>query len=254
MVGAWLLLIASGASTTGLLRAPVGMPGLGPAMLTSHIVAGAALGLTIVVRALRSRRPARLWSVAAIVSTVALGWFATRSFAPLTVAGHAAIAAYVIAVLVDSASVVSSGMGNSQPPRTWKSAAARLGFVLLLLQIALGALLRHHLVSVLWHLLTGGLAAVAILVPAVAVTQEPSATDDQRRAARWAIASVLVQVSLGLGALFMILLGTSNVVIWLGTTMLHVVGGSVTLLAATGLTRALRTRRSAHGLPVRATP
>jgi hypothetical protein len=255
MVVAWLLLIASGAATTGLLRAPVGIPGLGRGMLTSHMVFGAALGLIIVVHLLRTRQTARLWPVASIGAAVALGWFASRSFAPMTVAGHAALAAYAIVALVTPAGSPSSAVANSQPRRSWKATMARLGYILLLLQIALGALLRHHLIPVVWHLLTGGLAALAILVPAVAITQESSTTLDERLTARWAIVSVLVQGSLGIGALFMILVGTTDVPIWLVTTVSHVVAGSLTLLAAARLARVLGTRRSVHAdMPLRAAP
>jgi hypothetical protein len=230
MVVAWLLLIASGASATGLLRAPIGTPGLGPAMLTSHVVFGAALGLIIVVHLLRGQGP-RLRAVVAIGATVALGWLASRSFAPLTAAAHAAIAAYTIVALPTTFSAVA----ETQSRRPWKTSVARLGFALLLLQIALGALVRHQLMPVVWHMLVGGLAAVAILVPAVAITQDASSTPDEKRAARWAIASLLAQVSLGVGVLFMIMLGTPNPLLWVATTVSHVVVGSVTLLTSARL-------------------
>ena len=115
-----------------------------------------------------------------------------------------------------------------------------LGFLLLLVQVALGALVRHHLVPVVWHVLIGGLAAIGILVPAVAITQEPSVTLDRRRAARWAIAALLAQVSLGVGVLFMILVGPPSPLIWLMTSASHVVTASLTLIAAATLARVLR--------------
>jgi hypothetical protein len=213
-------------------------------MLTSHMVLGAGLGLIIAMHLLRTWQTTRLWAVVSIGAAAISGWFASRSFTPLMVAGHAAFAAYATVALAAPATAVSLTAGTGQPPGTWKTPVARLGFALLLLQIALGALLRHHLISVVWHLLTGGLAALAILVPAVATTQEPSAMRDERFAARWAIALVLVQVSLGIGVLLMILVGTPNAFIWLVTTASHVVAGSLTLLAAAALVRVLRTTRS----------
>jgi hypothetical protein len=240
----WLLLIASGASTTGLLRAPVGSPGLAAAMLTAHEVAGVTIGLIIVAHRLRTRPAAALLPVGSIVAAVGLGWLAGRSFAPLTVAEHAAIAAYAIVTLVARDAPESGTVGNRRSPRTWKAWVARLGFVLLLLQIALGALVRHQLMPVVWHVLIGGLAAAGILVPAVAITQESLATPGERAAARWAIASVLVQVALGLGALFMILIGPPGALIWVATTASHVIVGSLTLAAAVGLTRASGDGRS----------
>jgi hypothetical protein len=242
MVVAWVILIASGASTSGLLRASVGIAGVGSAMLTAHIVSGAALGGMIVNHLLR-RHTAQLWPVAWIGATIALGWLASRAFAPVVAAGHAAVAAYAIVALAGIADAAPSPVANSQPPRSWKGAAARVGFVLLLVQIALGALLRHHLISIVWHVFTGGLAALAILVPAVAITQD-APLSGERHAARWAITSVLVQVSLGVAVLFMILVGTPGVLAWVATTVSHVVIGAVTLLAAARLARVLRTGRS----------
>jgi hypothetical protein len=245
------LLIASGASTTSLLRAPVGNPGLGPSMLTSHMALGAALGLIIAVRLLVTRQTRLVWPVVPIAATLALGWFARRTFAPLTAAEHAAIAASTIVALLPAADATSSAGANRPSPRRWKTSVAHVGFVLLLVQIALGALVRHQLMPVVWHVLIGGLAAVAILVPAVAITQEPSAARDERLAARWVIASVLVQVSLGVTALFMIMIGSPTPLLWVATTVSHVVAGSVTLLAAARLTRVLRPhdKPSVHAVP-----
>ncbi len=249
MVVAWLLLIASGAFTTVLLRAPLGHPGLSPAMLRSHMVVGAALGLIIVVHLLRTPQRKQATPIALIGAAIVAGWLASRSFAPLTVAGHAVLAAYAIGALLAPFGAPSSTGASTHSPATWTAWTARLGFVLLLVQIALGALVRHHLMPVVWHLLVGGLAALAILVPAVATTQESLATADERVAARWAIASLLVQVSLGVAVLFMILIGTPGTLIWLVTTASHVVVGSLTLIAVAMLTRVLGARSSVRRTP-----
>jgi heme A synthase len=126
--------------------------------------------------------------------------------------------------------------------RSWQASVAGVGVVLLILQIALGALVRHHLIGYGLHLLVAGLTALAILVPAVAVSQEPGATAVLKRAARLAIATLLVQLSLGVAVLFMILTGTASVYGWLLTTVAHVVAGTITLLAAASLAQVLRTR------------
>ena len=238
MVVAWLVLVASGASTTGLVRAPIGHPGLAPAMLASHIAAGAALGLIVVAHLLRTRGTSRWRPIAFVAAATGLGWLAGRSFAPLTVAAHAAVAAYTLFALLPPA--IAAG-GDARSTHTWPGRVAGAGLILLLVQIALGALVRHHLMPVFWHVLIGGLAAIGILVPAVATTQEPSTTGDVRRAARWAIASLLVQVSLGLAVLFMILAGPPSTLAWLAGSVSHVVAGSLTLLAAAHLARVLRT-------------
>ena len=241
MLGAWLLVIASGAATTGLLRTPVGTDGLGPRMLIIHPVVGALVAAIVLGRLLRSGHAGRAWLAAAIGGAIVSGWFSSRSFAPLTVAAHAVIAAFgaaAVAAMV-RATPPSLVTGISRSVSAWRAAAARLAFVLMLLQIVLGALLRHHLIGLAWHLLGGGLAALATLVAAVAVAQDPSATAVERRAAAWAIESVLVQVTLGLGVLALIFISTPNAQVWLFMTIAHVVVASLTLVATLRLARAV---------------
>jgi hypothetical protein len=96
----------------------------------------------------------------------------------------------------------------------WPPRAARVGAVLLLLQVALAALMRHRVVGLTSHVLVGGLAATAVLVPAVAVTQRDGALVVEKRAARWAIAALLVQAFLGASLLLMVAAGTGNVPMW----------------------------------------
>jgi hypothetical protein len=222
------------------------------------MVIGAALGFLAVGHLLRARRRRHVWRATLVAAALACGWFASRSFAPLTVAGHAALAAFATVALAggtpDAPYLHTVATGKSRA-RTWKAVVARIGFVLVLLQIALGALLRHQLIGLTWHLLAGGLAALAVLVPAVAVRQESSARIEERRAAKWAIASLLVQVSLGVTVLLLILIGTANVQVWLATTITHVAVGSLTLLAAAWLARVLATRLAADDdMPERPSP
>ena len=72
---------------------------------------------------------------------------------------------------------------------------------------------------------------------------------EERRAAKWAIASLLVQVSLGVAVLFLILIGTANVHVWLVTTIAHVAVGSLTLLAVAWLARVLAAPQAADHQP-----
>jgi hypothetical protein len=254
----WLSLIVSGASTTGLLRAPFAIAGVVPIVLTTHMVIGAALGFLTVGYLLRARRRADVWRATLVASALACGWFASGSFAPLVVAGHAALAAFATVALAgrtpEATHLRTVGTSMSRVP-SWKAIVARIGFVLVLLQIALGALLRHHLIGLTWHLLGGGLATLAVLVPAVAVAQDSSTPVEERRAAKWAIASLLMQVALGVTVLFLILIGTANVQVWLITTIAHVAVGSLTLLAAAWLARVLAAPFTADQHPTeRASP
>jgi hypothetical protein len=242
MLAAWLLIIVTGATTTGLLRTPVGGGGLGPRLLVIHAAAGAVVAAIVAIRLLRLRTPGGTALAVAIGSVIVTGLSSSRSFAPPTVATHAAVAALGAAVAaamprVTPAAARSGGAGA--PGLSWRAAAARLAFGLMLLQVVLGALLRHHLVGLGWHLLGAGLAALATLVAAVAVAQEQSATAVERRAAVWAIESLLIQVTLGLGVLALIFISTPNAYVWLFTTIAHVVVASLTLVATLRLARAV---------------
>ena len=254
----WLVLIASGASTTGLLRAPLATTGVVPVVLSGHVAIGAVTGVFALVHLVRARRRRQVWRMALVAAAVACGWFASRSFAPVTVSGHAALSAFATLALAGGttdAAHLHAGAFATAAGWTWKAVVVRIGLGLVLLQIALGALLRHHLIGLTWHLLAGGLTALAILVPAVAIVQDPSAPIEPRRAARWAIASLLAQVSLGVAVFFMILVGTATVELWLATTIAHVTVGSLTLLAAAWLVRALATPAAAAAdTPARASP
>ena len=90
--------------------------------------------------------------------------------------------------------------------------------------------------------LVGGLAATAILVPAVAVTQDDMALVVQKRAARWAIAALLTQAFLGATLLLMIAAGTDDVPMWAAAMNAHVLVGTLTLLAAASFSHILAAR------------
>ena len=237
MAAAWLVAIASGASATGLLRTAVGTSNLGPAILAGHAWFGTAVGLLILVRVVRGRER-RGWLPALSAVALVLGWFASRSFAPLTVAAHAAAAAFASVALVPQPAGTSFTESAAAIParhRTWTPIVARLGLLLMLLQAALGALLRHRLIGLEWHILAGGLATLAVLVPAVAVIQDEAAATGETAAARWAIGSLVLQVTLGVAVLSMILGRTANAPLWLLTTIAHVVCGSLALIAVARL-------------------
>ena len=228
MVIAWTLSILSGAATTALLRAPVGGPAIASVTLTAHTVAGAAIGAAVVWHLARSRTPRAQLASSLVAAAVASGWLASRFFTPFTVAGHTIAAFAPLALFVENAR-----------PLAWKTLGARIGSALLLLQIALGALVRHHLVGLVWHFLVGGLAAIAILVPAVAVTQDESAFIVEKRAARWAIAALLTQALLGAALLMMVAAGIDNLPLWRATMNAHVLVGTLTLLAAAAFSHVL---------------
>lgn len=240
----------SGALAASLVRLPTGIPGNPSLWFLAHGVIAVAMGSAVIGHLVRAQAGARLLPALFVTATFVFGLFVIRSFEPLTSAAHAALAAYAALALAASlsrarppAGTGTRGLGRG---RSWQASIAGAGVLLLMLQIALGALVRHHLIGYGLHLLVAGLAAVAMLVPAVAVGQDAGATAVLKRAASLAIASLLVQLSLGIAVLFMILTGTANVYGWLLTTVAHVVAGTITLLGSARLAHLLRPRPGAE--------
>ena len=248
IVLAWLATMTSGALAASLLRLPTGIPVDGSLMILAHGVIAVATGSAVIGHLVRARAARRLVPAVLVTATFGWGFFAVRSFAPVTVAAHATLAAYAALALAATGTGGLSGgaaLGGTGG-RSWQAAVAGTGVVLLILQITLGALLRHHLIGYGWHLLVAGLAALSILVPAVGVSQDTGATTILKRAATLAITSLLVQLSLGVFLLFMIMTSSANVYVWLLTTVAHVVAGTVALLAAARLSHNLRARAGAE--------
>lgn len=227
-LGAWLLVIVSGGLMTSLLRAPHVLSGVMPVLVMSHLVGGAVIATIAIGRLIYARGMTRWWRVMLVAATPLCGWLAHRSFSPPASATHAALAAF--------ATLAFAGFGRgtrpdrAHPARRWTEFISRVGFSLILVQLAAGAALRHHVIGLAWHLFIGGLATMATLGSAVPTTQDQQATLAEKRAARFVIAAILVQVSLGTAVLFMILMGPPNAVTWITATVAHVVVGSLTLL------------------------
>ena len=241
--------MASGAVTSGLLRIPAASPALAAGAFHSH----RALGIVTVALALfflrRSAGP-RAWLAVGLVSAAPMvGWLAARSFAPRTAALHAAVAAVAAAALAGAAlsretagGAIAALPGAARRGTAWPAHWARIGLGVMTVQVAIGALLRHQQIDLAWHLLAAGIATILVLVPAIAVGQEQAPTAAERRVARWAIASLVTQVSLGASVYLMILVGPPSVWLWLAATVLHVVFGSVSLVASAALARVLGAR------------
>src|SRR5262245_8422434 len=240
MVVAWNVMIVSGAATTGFLRAPLSQPLIAPLTYQIHRFAGTAvavLGVVSFISIDRSRR--RKWIGAALVAAAALmGWLcAALSLSPIAAAVHAFTAAFATVPLTALAS--ASVSAAEAPAAAWKITSARAAFGLVGAQVVVGALLRHQQLGLIWHLLVGGVAATALLAPAMAVRQDAGTPDDHRQAAGWAIRAVVAQVALGVGVLIMILVGPPSLAVWLAFTIAHVAVGTLTLLSAAHFARVL---------------
>ena len=226
----WLAMVASGATTTGLLRSDSVNAGVVQGSLIAHEAGGFALGALAIV-SLLARGARETWRAGIVLAVLACGWLAIRTFAPTWGASHAVLAACTAVAVTNR-----RAFAGAAAPR-WQLIAARLAFVAMLIQVAAGALLRHRLIELPWHVLFGGVAALLLLVAAVPSAQEATRPASQRRAARMAIAALLTQVGLGVSLYVMLLIGSDNAPAWIGLTTGHVVMGTLTLVAASLLVR-----------------
>jgi len=235
---AWLLLILSGGLMTSLLRAPLVLSSVMPILVMLHLAGGTVIAIVAVLQLTYAKEQTRWWRVMLVAATPVCGWLAHRSFSPYSAATHAALAAF--ATIAFARLPRGIGTVRARSGRRWANVLSRSGFSLILVQLAAGAALRHHVIGLPWHLFIGGLATLAVLGSAVPATQDAEMTLAEKRAATSVIAVIVVQVSLGTAVLFMMLLGPPNAVSWITATVAHVVVGSVTLLAVGRFTWLLR--------------
>jgi len=242
---AWVVLIISGASTTGLLRAAVTNQSVVPFAYQTHRFAGTLVGLLGLAQLIRiGRHNGWTWLGAALVAgTVALGWISAASLEPRTVAAHAFVAA-LATVALSSLESTPLGSSVSAPARRarWVAVSLQIAVGLVCAQVALGAMLRHQQIGLTSHLLVGGLAALALLAPATAILQDAASPAVERHAAQWAITAVIVQVALGGAVWLMIVIGPPSVASWLAATVAHVTVGTLTLVVAVRFLFALPSR------------
>jgi hypothetical protein len=230
----WLAVIVSGAMTTSFLRAPLSNPAIGPATFTAHRFGGIAAAALLAILLLRARR--RRLAAAFVSATAITGLMAGRSFAPSTAAVHAWLA-IVTAVTLTAVTFPASSPGVRVK---WTAMVAHLGLILMVLQAAIGAMLRHQLSSLGWHVLLAGLASIAVLVPAVSTLQR--AAHDRRTlvCAALAIAATVTQVTLGICVFVLMVTGNPTVTEWVSTTVAHIVFGTLTVVATAIFAAALR--------------
>jgi hypothetical protein len=236
IVSAWLVLIADGAATTGLLRTAipggVNVPALA---LPVHYLLGAGLCVLTIGVLIRSFEMVRWLATACVVATGVLGWRTLRGFDPRMAATHAFLAATgagALTSLITRHASRPSHSSTEERHRPWIGRISRAGVFMVIAQVAIGAGLRHQLIGVEWHLLFAVLASLAILVPAVTVMND-AALDDRRRAARWVVWAIVTQLSLGAAVFVMMLVGPPSPIAWLTVTVAHVTLASVTLVVAT---------------------
>jgi len=252
IVVAWVVLVAHGAATTGILRAPLGSRfNFGLWTFDSHQVLGAVAGCLAIVWLLRSPSSRRWPAILLVSATIVLGWLTTRVLDPRMASAHGALSAItalsVLSALTGQTSVRSTAAPEKRRGR-WIVLLARAAVLLVMAQVAIGAALRHQLISMEWHLLFAGLAGLAALVPAVTIVNDPADDAHTRRAARWTIGAIVTQASLGVMVFVMMLVGPPSVMAWLTITVAHVTVGTLTLLATAAFARAVAVSGPRTGL------
>ncbi|MEO8069821.1 MAG: hypothetical protein ABI652_00335 [Acidobacteriota bacterium] len=246
--GAWLFVIVSGAWLTSGREAAT-TAGYGTPVFYAHLVLGAAatvVGLSVAglwlmkIEASGVRRVAAGIGVLVIVCA-ALGWVASSEPRPSIAALHAWVAILTLAAVLFGRQSLSSHTTLADEAIVRTSDAARLRLLasaspfLMALQVAFGASYRHQLLSIMPHMAGAGIASVLMLVVGTLLLQKHPEHRALRVAASLAIAVVLVQVALGVGAFVMQLLDFTHSRVWIPLTVLHVTVGALALAVSVNL-------------------
>jgi hypothetical protein len=234
----WIMVLAVGellAIVTGAFQASSRIA-LNEATVPVHLPLGIAVvtaGLMVCIRA----RGTPLWLAfaALALSCITGGWIAPVT--PGRVVWHA-LCSHTALALVTAAAVLTSRAWPEPAKRVSAASWGALRPVALitppavLLQIAMGALYRHQILGVMWHMLGAMTVAILTLVLSVVLLQHFADQPQLKSAATWLISAVLAQVCLGIAAFLMILLGAGNIppFVWLATG--HVTVGAATFAAS----------------------
>jgi len=163
---------------------------------------------------------------------------------------HAWLAAALFAAL--SACVLLTSQYWEQPPELVGDRGLR--FLrplatatppLVLIQIVLGAMYRHKLTSVFWHMGGALVVSLATLIGAMVVIQQYPEHRSLKNSAMALMSVVLTQVAFGVTAFVLQLLDTGNALALELSTVSHVVLGNLTL--ASSLIFAMEVQRSVRG-------
>jgi heme A synthase len=212
-----------------------------PALSSVHPVLGIVLcGLTVALALalwLSKRGAIRTLAMAAIVLCAADAFAAQQSSAPDRAVLHAWLAAGFFAVL--SAIVLFTSEHWTREPEMVDDRGFRflrpLGIAtppLVLIQIVLGAMYRHKLTSVFFHMGGALVVSLATLVAAMVVIQHFPEHRALKNSATALMSVVLTQVAFGVAAFTLQLLDTGNALALQLATVSHVVVGNLTLAAS----------------------
>jgi hypothetical protein len=196
-----------------------------------------SLGLCLLA-SLRDARPylrTTMWltfGTLAVSAIVVAGALSATSIVVHTVCAHLSVALATAAIVLTSPAW--SEPAKPVSPESWKAVrpAALATPAAVLLQITMGALYRHQIIGVMLHILGAMVVAILTLVVSTLLLQHFPTQRQLKSAATALISIALVQISLGIGVFFMVLLGVTGLpqFAWLATS--HVCVGTLTLAAS----------------------
>lgn len=209
-----------------------------------------AIGLAAWLTIAADGGPPRLLGGAAIAIFLLDGWIGNRGIPPLAplVGGIHAVLAHLFFSLIVMIAVFTSPGWNRGPEFVDDRGHASLrGLALaapfmVLLQIALGASYRHGVLEVLPHIVGAFAATAVILLVCLTVTQDFADNRSLNSTAIALLCIILTQISLGIATFTMRLQHLEDTSVFLFSSMLHVMVGSLTLAAT--VVMAMQVRRN----------
>lgn len=192
----------------------------------------------------------RLLGVAAIAIFALDGWLGSRGTPQLSrlIGGIHAVLAHLFFSLMVMIAVFTSSRWKREPEfvddggHTSLRGLALAAPFLVLLQIALGASYRHGILEVLPHIVGAFAATAVILLVCLTVTQDFADHRSLNSTAIALLCIILTQISLGIATFTMRLQHLEDTSVFLFSSMLHVMVGSLTLAAT--VVMAMQVRRN----------
>ena len=247
-----LLLIASGSAVTGNLLEPLASPPGGLFSQAGHqefaiVAGGLALALAVwLIAAGGGLRQAGFLIGLLVLVEGGLGTPSLQArFSPGLPILHACVAQLLFAATV--AAVVLSSPGRRGGPDTvvdagWPSlrSFSVITPVLVFVQILLGVAFRHKALGVMPHIAGAILVALMILFTGICVMQQCSQHRSLKAAAVTLMTAAFSQVFLGIAALTMRMINSTDTPAVILVTGAHVVAGALTLGANVALSVQIR--------------
>ena len=228
-----LALIAIGAYVTSRATAPQ-MDTHGWFDARVHAGAAAIVGALALYLALRQSQilaSILAWTFVALFAIQgSVGWLGARVLHATLAPAVFASAVAVVLVTSEGWSELSESVDARAVPLLRPLALA--GPPLILLQTLLGAGYRHKLTGVIPHLAGAMIVTLSALIGAMLIFQRCPHHASLRSAAKWLMAAVLAQVTLGATAFAMQLLGLASTAALVIATTSHVIVGSLTMSAS----------------------